>query len=169
LISPAKCFSNNKYIYICSHFLIALCEMFDNNNTSISKTSLHKIIRTFLIKRNGKQNKVYSYMHDLWSVFWQGTKQFVLMQKVQTETDKLDRDIRLWSSDKETNIRLLLSTLHHVMFCFLLTYYTWKFIQFFCSFIPLVLQLTWELTLLYVFFNRFCGLRVAGLLFLIWA
>jgi hypothetical protein len=36
-------------------------------------------------------------------------------KKVQTETDKLDRDIRLWSSDKETNIRLLLSTLHHIL------------------------------------------------------
>ncbi|RDX86003.1 Auxilin-related protein 2, partial [Mucuna pruriens] len=35
--------------------------------------------------------------------------------KVQTETEKLDRDIRLWSSGKETDIRLLLSTLHHIL------------------------------------------------------
>ncbi|KAK7304090.1 hypothetical protein RJT34_15127 [Clitoria ternatea] len=35
--------------------------------------------------------------------------------KVQTETEKLDKDIRLWSSDKETDIRLLLSTLHHIL------------------------------------------------------
>ncbi|KAI4297587.1 hypothetical protein L6164_037472 [Bauhinia variegata] len=31
------------------------------------------------------------------------------------ETEKLDRDIRLWSSGKETDIRLLLSTLHHIL------------------------------------------------------
>ncbi|KAK7411689.1 hypothetical protein VNO78_03126 [Psophocarpus tetragonolobus] len=36
-------------------------------------------------------------------------------KKVQTETEKLDRDIRLWSSGKETDIRLLLSTLHHIL------------------------------------------------------
>lgn len=36
-------------------------------------------------------------------------------KQVQTETEKLDRDIRLWSSGKETNIRLLLSTLHHIL------------------------------------------------------
>ncbi|XP_020204503.1 uncharacterized protein LOC109789873 isoform X2 [Cajanus cajan] len=33
----------------------------------------------------------------------------------KTETEKLDRDIRLWSSGKETDIRLLLSTLHHIL------------------------------------------------------
>ncbi|KAL1366589.1 uncharacterized protein LOC107632039 isoform X1 [Arachis ipaensis] len=36
-------------------------------------------------------------------------------KKPLTETEKLDRDIRLWSSGKETDIRLLLSTLHHVL------------------------------------------------------
>ncbi|TKY59833.1 Auxilin protein 1 [Spatholobus suberectus] len=36
-------------------------------------------------------------------------------EKQQTETQKLDRDIRLWSSGKETDIRLLLSTLHHIL------------------------------------------------------
>ncbi|CAJ2633423.1 uncharacterized protein LOC123885721 [Trifolium pratense] len=36
-------------------------------------------------------------------------------KKVQTETEKLDIDIRLWSSDKETDIRLLLSTLHNIL------------------------------------------------------
>ncbi|RDX69304.1 Auxilin-like protein 1, partial [Mucuna pruriens] len=36
-------------------------------------------------------------------------------EKHQTETEKLDRDIRLWSSGKETDIRLLLSTLHHIL------------------------------------------------------
>ncbi|XP_058763043.1 uncharacterized protein LOC131636454 [Vicia villosa] len=36
-------------------------------------------------------------------------------EKVPTETEKLDRDIRLWSSDKETDIRQLLSTLHHIL------------------------------------------------------
>lgn len=36
-------------------------------------------------------------------------------KKVQTETEKLDRDIRIWSSDKEIGIRLLLST--HIIFC----------------------------------------------------
>ncbi|MED6160210.1 hypothetical protein PIB30_049191 [Stylosanthes scabra] len=36
-------------------------------------------------------------------------------QKLQTETEKLDRDVRLWSCGKETNIRLLLSTLHHIL------------------------------------------------------
>ncbi|MED6107920.1 hypothetical protein PIB30_018568 [Stylosanthes scabra] len=34
-------------------------------------------------------------------------------KKPLKETEKLDRDIRLWSSGKETDIRLLLSTLHH--------------------------------------------------------
>ncbi|KAK7368489.1 hypothetical protein VNO80_10515 [Phaseolus coccineus] len=37
------------------------------------------------------------------------------MEKQQTETEKLDRDIRLWSSGKRTDIRLLLSTLHHIL------------------------------------------------------
>ncbi|MED6192638.1 hypothetical protein PIB30_011976 [Stylosanthes scabra] len=36
-------------------------------------------------------------------------------KKPLKETEKLDRDIRLWSSGKETDIRLLLSTLHHVL------------------------------------------------------
>ncbi|XP_020229834.1 histone-lysine N-methyltransferase SETD1B isoform X2 [Cajanus cajan] len=36
-------------------------------------------------------------------------------EKQQTETEKLDRDIRLWSSGNETDIRLLLSTLHHIL------------------------------------------------------
>ncbi|CAI8587358.1 unnamed protein product [Vicia faba] len=36
-------------------------------------------------------------------------------KKVETEKEKLDRDIRLWSSDKETDIRQLLSTLHHIL------------------------------------------------------
>ncbi|TKY73028.1 Auxilin-related protein 2 [Spatholobus suberectus] len=36
-------------------------------------------------------------------------------KKVQTETEKLDRDLRLWSSGKETDIRLLLSTLHQIL------------------------------------------------------
>ncbi|KAH1050475.1 hypothetical protein GLYMA_08G099600v4 [Glycine max] len=36
-------------------------------------------------------------------------------EKRQTETEKLDSDIRLWSSGKETDIRLLLSTLHHIL------------------------------------------------------
>ncbi|KAI5441044.1 hypothetical protein KIW84_010487 [Lathyrus oleraceus] len=36
-------------------------------------------------------------------------------EKEKTETEKLDRDIRLWSSDKETDIRELLSTLHHIL------------------------------------------------------
>ncbi|KAJ4842775.1 hypothetical protein Tsubulata_010768 [Turnera subulata] len=31
------------------------------------------------------------------------------------ETELLDEDIRLWSAGKETNIRLLLSTLHHIL------------------------------------------------------
>ncbi|KAK7319105.1 hypothetical protein RJT34_03818 [Clitoria ternatea] len=35
--------------------------------------------------------------------------------KLQTDTEKLDRDIRLWSSGKERDIRLLLSTLHHIL------------------------------------------------------
>lgn len=57
-------------------------------------------------------------------VICKSSKQLVLLQKEKTETDKLDRDIRLWSSDKETDIRELLSTLHHVMLIsFLLTYY----------------------------------------------
>lgn len=32
----------------------------------------------------------------------------------QMEMEDIDEDIKLWSSGKETNIRLLLSTLHHV-------------------------------------------------------
>ncbi|OIW15135.1 hypothetical protein TanjilG_14134 [Lupinus angustifolius] len=36
-------------------------------------------------------------------------------KKLETETEKLDRDIRLWSSGKETDIRLLLSSLHHIL------------------------------------------------------
>ncbi|XP_057422348.1 uncharacterized protein LOC130716162 isoform X3 [Lotus japonicus] len=36
-------------------------------------------------------------------------------KKLETDTERLDRDIRLWSSGKETNIRLLLSTLHHIL------------------------------------------------------
>ncbi|XP_050232122.1 uncharacterized protein LOC126680896 isoform X2 [Mercurialis annua] len=35
--------------------------------------------------------------------------------KLQTEMDLLDEDIRLWSAGKETNIRSLLSTLHHIL------------------------------------------------------
>jgi len=35
-------------------------------------------------------------------------------KKVQTETKKMDRDIIVWSSDKEIGIRLLLST--HIIF-----------------------------------------------------
>ncbi|XP_068469496.1 uncharacterized protein [Phaseolus vulgaris] len=37
------------------------------------------------------------------------------MEKQQTEIEKLDRDIRLWSSGKRTDIRLLLSSLHHIL------------------------------------------------------
>ncbi|XP_037493381.1 auxilin-related protein 2 [Jatropha curcas] len=40
-------------------------------------------------------------------------------ERVQSEKDMemelLDEDIRLWSAGKETNIRLLLSTLHHIL------------------------------------------------------
>ncbi|CAJ1935695.1 unnamed protein product [Sphenostylis stenocarpa] len=36
-------------------------------------------------------------------------------EKKQTETDKLDRDIRLWSCGKQTDIRLLLSTLDRIL------------------------------------------------------
>ncbi|KAE9587626.1 hypothetical protein Lal_00021889 [Lupinus albus] len=36
-------------------------------------------------------------------------------KKLEPETEKLDRDIRLWSSGKETDIRLLLSSLHHIL------------------------------------------------------
>ena len=32
------------------------------------------------------------------------------------EIELLDEDVRLWSSGKEANIRLLLSTLHHVRY-----------------------------------------------------
>ncbi|XP_057738022.1 J domain-containing protein required for chloroplast accumulation response 1-like isoform X2 [Arachis stenosperma] len=35
--------------------------------------------------------------------------------KLQIETENLDRDVRLWSCGKETDIRLLLSTLHHIL------------------------------------------------------
>lgn len=35
---------------------------------------------------------------------------------LQMEMDLLDEDVRLWSSGKEANIRLLLSTLHHVRY-----------------------------------------------------
>jgi hypothetical protein len=35
-------------------------------------------------------------------------------KNLQMEMELLDEDIRLWSAGKETNIRLLLSTLHHV-------------------------------------------------------
>ncbi|CAL0324885.1 unnamed protein product [Lupinus luteus] len=38
-----------------------------------------------------------------------------IVQPLKTEREKLDRDIRLWSSSKETNIRLLLATLHNVL------------------------------------------------------
>ncbi|XP_054776728.1 uncharacterized protein LOC129285178 isoform X2 [Prosopis cineraria] len=37
------------------------------------------------------------------------------VQSPKMETEKLDRDIRLWSSGKETDIRLLLSTLHYIL------------------------------------------------------
>ncbi|MED6147876.1 hypothetical protein PIB30_047992 [Stylosanthes scabra] len=36
-------------------------------------------------------------------------------KKLQTDTEKLDTDVRLWSCGKETDIRLLLSTLHHIL------------------------------------------------------
>ncbi|CAK8578357.1 unnamed protein product [Lathyrus sativus] len=36
-------------------------------------------------------------------------------KKQQTETEKLDENIRMWSYGKETHIRLLLSTLHHIL------------------------------------------------------
>ncbi|XP_061350445.1 uncharacterized protein LOC133295616 isoform X2 [Gastrolobium bilobum] len=38
-----------------------------------------------------------------------------IVQSPKTETEKLDRDIRLWSSGKDMDIRLLLSTLHHIL------------------------------------------------------
>ncbi|XP_028759164.1 uncharacterized protein LOC114754016 isoform X2 [Neltuma alba] len=37
------------------------------------------------------------------------------LKKPQVETEKLDGDIRSWSSGKETDIRLLLSTLHYIL------------------------------------------------------
>lgn len=42
--------------------------------------------------------------------FWLVT----MLWKFQMEMEDIDEDIKLWSSGKETNIRLLLSTLHHV-------------------------------------------------------
>ncbi|KAK7281444.1 hypothetical protein RIF29_09438 [Crotalaria pallida] len=44
-----------------------------------------------------------------------GIRIFKSPKKQQRETEKLDRDIRLWSSGKETDIRLLLSSLHHIL------------------------------------------------------
>ncbi|XP_058735903.1 uncharacterized protein LOC131607978 isoform X2 [Vicia villosa] len=38
-----------------------------------------------------------------------------LPKKQPTETEKLDENIRMWSYGKETDIRLLLSTLHHIL------------------------------------------------------
>lgn len=40
---------------------------------------------------------------------------FFIRKKLQMELELLDEDIQLWSAGKETNIRLLLSTLHHVI------------------------------------------------------
>ncbi|KAK4254579.1 hypothetical protein QN277_009941 [Acacia crassicarpa] len=45
----------------------------------------------------------------------EGTGTIQSPKKLQTETEKLDREIRLWSSGKETDIRLLLSTLHYIL------------------------------------------------------
>ncbi|PNY04104.1 suppressor protein SRP40-like [Trifolium pratense] len=36
-------------------------------------------------------------------------------KKQRTDTEKLDENIRMWSSGKESDIRLLLSTLHHIL------------------------------------------------------
>ncbi|CAI8617332.1 unnamed protein product [Vicia faba] len=36
-------------------------------------------------------------------------------KKQETDTEKLDENIRMWSYGKETDIRLLLSTLHHIL------------------------------------------------------
>ncbi|WJX52961.1 hypothetical protein P8452_39018 [Trifolium repens] len=36
-------------------------------------------------------------------------------KKQRTDTEKLDENIRMWSSSKESDIRLLLSTLHHIL------------------------------------------------------
>ncbi|KAJ1402024.1 Chaperone J-domain superfamily [Sesbania bispinosa] len=47
--------------------------------------------------------------------FDEGIGRFQPPEKLQTDTEKLDRDVRLWSSGKETDIRLLLSTLHHIL------------------------------------------------------
>lgn len=66
--------------------------------------------------------RIFLYFH----FFYLGTQIYmdcsVVSMKGQTETEKLDRDIRLWSSGKETDIRLLLSTLHHVTFSLLLIF-----------------------------------------------
>ncbi|PIN08989.1 Auxilin-like protein and related proteins containing DnaJ domain [Handroanthus impetiginosus] len=49
---------------------------------------------------------------DKWAAE-EGTEQFET--KVQTEMQMLDEKIRLWSTGKETDIRLLLSSLHHIL------------------------------------------------------
>lgn len=43
---------------------------------------------------------------------------YVFNVNQQMEMELLDENIRMWSAGKETNIRLLLSTLHHVRLLF---------------------------------------------------
>ncbi|XP_014522788.1 uncharacterized protein LOC106779230 isoform X1 [Vigna radiata var. radiata] len=61
-----------------------------------------------IVGRQGRSD-ASEYHHD------DGTGIVYTMEKQLTETEKLDGDIRLWSSGKQRDIRLLLSTLHHIL------------------------------------------------------
>ncbi|KAK7399960.1 hypothetical protein VNO78_11158 [Psophocarpus tetragonolobus] len=66
------------------------------------------------VRNDGKEQAVGIGTSDASEYHDDGIR-VVHTQKQQTETEKLDRDIRLWSSGNETDIRLLLSTLHHIL------------------------------------------------------
>ncbi|KHN38156.1 Auxilin-related protein 2 [Glycine soja] len=67
------------------------------------------------IRNDGKEQTVGIGGSDASEYHDNGIGIVQTQEKQQTETEKLDRDIRLWSSGKETDIRLLLSTLHHIL------------------------------------------------------
>ncbi|KHN46054.1 uncharacterized protein LOC114412785 [Glycine soja] len=67
------------------------------------------------VRNYGKEKTVGIGSSDASEYHDDGIEIVQTQEKQQTETEKLDRDIRLWSSGKETDIRLLLSTLHHIL------------------------------------------------------
>ncbi|CAL0327830.1 unnamed protein product [Lupinus luteus] len=68
-----------------------------------------------LRKDSSEQNVRVEGRHETDEYHDDGIRIVKSPKKLETETEKLDRDIRLWSSGKENDIRLLLSSLHQIV------------------------------------------------------